>query len=312
MPSAAGLTIPVVWSEECLRHEPGGEVWLGVRERGTELPERAEAILAALRTAGAAVVPAVAHDDEVLRAVHDDALIEHLRTVWAEWEARGYVSGHGRDRVLPYVFPTAGMLAGLPLRSPAATHARVGRFCYDTMTLVGPGSREAIRAAADAAQTAADLVAVGARAAYALCRPPGHHAGPGAYGGWCYLNNAAVAAEALRRTGAQRVAISTSTRTTATARRRFSTTAPTSTTAACTSIPALAGSRIMPATQPSGAAAQAREPTATCRWPREPATPDGWPHSTCYAPRPGAAASTRPSFRSGSTPPRPIRRARCR
>ena len=207
MPSAAGLTIPVVWSEECLRHEPGGEVWLGVRERGTELPERAEAILAALRTAGAAVVPAVAHDDEVLRAVHDDALIEHLRTVWAEWEARGYVSGHGRDRVLPYVFPTAGMLAGLPLRSPAATHARVGRFCYDTMTLVGPGSREAIRAAADAAQTAADLVAAGARAAYALCRPPGHHAGPGAYGGSCYLNNAAVAAEALRRAGAQRVAI---------------------------------------------------------------------------------------------------------
>ncbi len=156
MPSAADLTIPVVWSEECLRHEPGGEVWLGVRERGTELPERAEAILAALRTAGAAVVPAVAHDDEVLRAVHDDALIEHLRTVWAEWEARGYVSGHGRDRVLPYVFPTAGMLAGLPLR---------------------------------------------------LCRPPGHHAGPGAYGGSCYLNNAAVAAEALRRAGAQRVAI---------------------------------------------------------------------------------------------------------
>jgi acetoin utilization deacetylase AcuC-like enzyme len=202
-----GLAIPVVWSEACLRHQPAGEVWLGVREPGTEVPERAEVILATLRDAGAVVVPAIEHGDEVLGAVHDDALIEHLRTVWAEWEAGGYPSGHGRDRVVPYVFPTAGLLAGLPLRSPAATHGRVGRFCYDTMTLVGPGSWEAIRAAADAAQTAADLVAAGARAAYALCRPPGHHAGPGAHGGSCYLNNAAVAAQALRRGGADRVAI---------------------------------------------------------------------------------------------------------
>ena len=108
---------------------------------------------------------------------------------------------------MPYVFPTAAMLAGLPLRQPAAAHARVGRFCYDTMTLVGPGSWEAIRAAADAANTAALLVAAGQRAAYALCRPPGHHAGPGGYGGSCYLNNAAIAAQALRQRGAGQVAI---------------------------------------------------------------------------------------------------------
>jgi acetoin utilization deacetylase AcuC-like enzyme len=83
----------------------------------------------------------------------------------------------------------------------------VGRFCYDTMTLVGPGSWEAIRAAADAALTAADLVADGTRLAYALARPPGHHAGRASYGGSCYLNNAAVAACALRAAGADRVAI---------------------------------------------------------------------------------------------------------
>jgi acetoin utilization deacetylase AcuC-like enzyme len=75
------------------------------------------------------------------------------------------------------------------------------------MTLVGPGTWPAVRAAADAALTAADLVAGGASAAYALCRPPGHHAGPGAHGGSCYLNNAAIAAEALRRAGAARVAV---------------------------------------------------------------------------------------------------------
>ena len=86
-------------------------------------------------------------------------------------------------------------------------HGRAGLYCYDTMTLVGPGSWAAIRGAADAAQTAADLVSSGSPVAYALCRPPGHHATRGAYGGSCYLNNAAVAAEALRAAGAARVAV---------------------------------------------------------------------------------------------------------
>ncbi len=75
------------------------------------------------------------------------------------------------------------------------------------MTLVGPGTWTAARAAVDVALSAVDLVAAGAPAAYALCRPPGHHATPGGYGGSCYLNNAAVAAEALRRAGHDRVAV---------------------------------------------------------------------------------------------------------
>ena len=206
-PAGGELTIPVVWSADCLLHEPDGEVWLGVWEQGTEIPERAVVLLAALTSAGAPVTPAVRHGDEMLRAVHDGELLEHLATIWADWEAGGYVTEHGRRRVVPYVFPTEGLLAGLPLRSPAATHGRAGRFCYDTMTLVGPGSWEAMRAAADSALTAADLVASGERAAYALCRPPGHHAGPAAYGGSCYLNNAAIAAQSLRQAGAERVAI---------------------------------------------------------------------------------------------------------
>jgi acetoin utilization deacetylase AcuC-like enzyme len=199
--------LPVVWSADCLRHEPGGEVWLGVWEAGTEVPMRATVLLDALRAAGARVTDALPHGDGPLLAVHDAELVTHLATVWADWEAGGYVADHGRTRVVPYIFPTPGLLAGLPMRSPAATHGRAGRFCYDTMTLVGPGSWEAIRAAADAALTAADLVASGERAAYALCRPPGHHATPGAYGGSCYLNNAAIAAQALRRAGADRVAV---------------------------------------------------------------------------------------------------------
>jgi len=207
--TAPGLLadLPVVWHPDCLLHEPAGEVWLGVWENGTEVPERATATLAALTAAGARVTGALPHGDDALLAVHDAELVEHLATIWAQWEAGGYPADHGRTRVVPYVFPTPGLLAGLPMRSPVAAHGRAGRFCYDTMTLVGPGSWAAIRAAADAALTAADLVAAGAPTAYALCRPPGHHAGPGAYGGSCYLNNAAIAAQALRRAGADRVAV---------------------------------------------------------------------------------------------------------
>ena len=75
------------------------------------------------------------------------------------------------------------------------------------MTLVGPGTWAAARAAVDCALTAVDRVAAGARAAYALCRPPGHHVTRSAYGGSCYLNNAAVAAQALRARGHERVAV---------------------------------------------------------------------------------------------------------
>jgi acetoin utilization deacetylase AcuC-like enzyme len=199
--------LPVIWHPDCLLHEPDGEVWLGVWEPGSEVPERAAVLLEALTSAGAAVTPATAHDDAAILAVHDAALVEHLSTVWADWEAAGYPSAHGRRRVVPYIFPTEGLLSGLPPRSPAALHGRAGLFCYDTMTLIGPGTWRAARAAADAAMTAADLVSAGAPAAYALCRPPGHHVGPAAYGGSCYLNNAAIAAQALLRVGAERVAV---------------------------------------------------------------------------------------------------------
>src|SRR5262249_8652347 len=110
--------LPVVWSEDCLRHEPAGEVWLGVWEPGTELPERANVLLAALGDAGARVADARRHDTDALLAVHDAELVDHLATIWAQWEAGGYERDYGRRRVVPYVFPTPGLLGNLPMRSP--------------------------------------------------------------------------------------------------------------------------------------------------------------------------------------------------
>ncbi len=199
----------VVWSPETRRHAPGAEIWVGVRTPGTEVAERVDRILAALEEAGGFDVrTATAHDDDALLAVHDVALVRHLAGVAREWADSGIPELVGQDRVVPYMFATDQMLSGLPGRLPAAVHARAGWYCYDTMTLVGAGTWEAARAAVDCALTAVDLVLAGeTHSSYALCRPPGHHVTRSAYGGSCYLNNAAVAAQALRAGGHARVAV---------------------------------------------------------------------------------------------------------
>jgi acetoin utilization deacetylase AcuC-like enzyme len=201
------LSIPVTWSDAHRLHAPQTGVWLGVPIDADELPERAERIRAALEEAGATVVDAAPHDDAALLAVHDAGLVDFLRTAWTNWEAEGYRADPGQPDVVGYIFPTPGLLAGLEPRVPQSLAARTGSWCFDTMTTVGAGTWDAARAALDAALTAADLVLGGARAAYACCRPPGHHVTRSAFGGSCYLNNAAIAAQYLRDQGASRVAL---------------------------------------------------------------------------------------------------------
>jgi acetoin utilization deacetylase AcuC-like enzyme len=186
--------MPVVWSDHHRLHDPGGEVWLGVRTPGTEVPERAERIREALATQ---IVAARPQPDHAALAVHDRALLDYLAHAWSDWERAGLAAE--RDRIVPYVFPHPGL--GATPTVPAAVTARAGAFAYDTMTLIGPGTWQAARAALDVAVTAAQLVAGGARAAYALTRPPGHHVTRSCFGGSCYLNNAAAAAAELARHG---------------------------------------------------------------------------------------------------------------
>ncbi|MDX6506336.1 MAG: hypothetical protein QOG06_980 [Gaiellaceae bacterium] len=181
--------MPVVRSDRCLLHEPLAEIWVGVSTPAAETPARMRVILDAL---DARFVEAEPHPDEALLDVHDGELVAYLAGAWEEWNAIDLP----QEQVVPYVFAHRELGAR---RVPTAVWARPGWFAYDTMTLVGPGTWEAARAAADAALTAVDLVAGGEPLAYACTRPPGHHVTRSAYGGSCYLNNAAIAASALQR-----------------------------------------------------------------------------------------------------------------
>ena len=190
--------MPVTWSEAHRLHAPRQAVWVGVAIDADELPERADLIRAELEGAGATIVAAQPHLDDALLAVHDPGLVEFLRSACADWEASEMpAETGGQADVVGYMFPTPGFLGGLEPHVPTALSARTGAWCFDTMTAVTAGTWEAARSAVDAALTAADLVLEGAPAAYACCRPPGHHVTRAAFGGSCYLNNAAIAAEYL-------------------------------------------------------------------------------------------------------------------
>jgi acetoin utilization deacetylase AcuC-like enzyme len=151
-----------------------------------------------LTEAGARFVEAEPQPDDAVLAVHDGALTAYLESAWRAWEAAGLPVDPGQDRVVPYVFAHPGLIEDRAPAVPTAPSARAGYFAYDTMTLIGPGTWEAARAAVDVAVSAADLVLAGAPVAYACCRPPGHHVTRTAFGGSCYLNNTATAAARLR------------------------------------------------------------------------------------------------------------------
>jgi acetoin utilization deacetylase AcuC-like enzyme len=199
--------MPVVWSERHRGHAPDGGYWLGVRIPGDEEPERGDTLRAALVEAGAKVREPERADAGLLASVHDPEFLEFLEHAHERWVAAGHVDDPGQPLVVPYVFALPQVGVDERCRHTDAIRAEVGRFAMDTMTLIGPGTWDAARAAVDAAVTAADLVLGGAPAAYAAVRPPGHHAGRALFGGSCYLNNAACAAQRLRDGGIARVAV---------------------------------------------------------------------------------------------------------
>jgi acetoin utilization deacetylase AcuC-like enzyme len=189
-------------SPKHLGHDPAVEVWAGAPGAATEVPARAEAIAAALAADPAFAAGQVReHGRGPVERVHEPALVRWLEGAWAECRELSPTR-----EVLPDTVAHPGMGAGLgePVSSPLA---RVGYWCFDTMTPVVEGTYTAARAAVDVALSALDAVLGGERAAYALCRPPGHHAGRSVIGGFCYFNNAAAAAAAMREAAQAPVAV---------------------------------------------------------------------------------------------------------
>jgi len=187
------------YSDEHRLHAPKGEISGGVMVTPFESPFRAELILQAVREAdlGPVIAPEPLGMDTVL-AVHDPAYIDFLQTAWQRWSAEGYPGD-----AIPTCFPARRMAQ----RPPDDIDGLLGYFAFAAETSIAAGTWEAALAASHCALTGAGLLNSGERGAFALCRPPGHHAARDLFGGYCFLNNAAIAAQRLRDDGAARVAV---------------------------------------------------------------------------------------------------------
>lgn len=187
----------IVYSDKHAAHDPQTFIVRGVKQRSAEQPERATRLLAAAQGAGHQIMAPRAYGAAPAASVHTPDYIDFLQTAAREWAKLPGAS----SEVVPNVHPARAHAS-----YPKALAGRAGWHQVDMACPIGPGTWDAALASSEVAATAADLVLDGERQAYALCRPPGHHAYADMAGGFCFLNNTAVAAQRLRTTHA-RVAV---------------------------------------------------------------------------------------------------------
>ena len=189
------------WNPTQRAHAPSFFLARGNVRPNYEVPARADALLGASRAMGMDVVTPPPLDIAALLAVHEPDYLTFLRDGYAAWAD---IPDAGPEMIANH-HPSPEMMAN-GARAPANIVGRVGWFAADAACPIGPHTWEAAFHAAAGAAAAADEAARGCNA-YALARPPGHHAFKARAGGHCYLNNAAIAAERLRAKGAESVAI---------------------------------------------------------------------------------------------------------
>ena len=189
-----------VFSERQKLHNPPTEFLGGELVSYFEMPERVDMVLNSLkaRSIGTVIEPESFSLEPVLR-VHTPEYVSFLESAWSRWQAAYPES----QQAVPYCFPHRGMRNKLPEQVEGA----LGYFSMDMTAPIVAGTWEAIRTSANSALTAQKKVIEGEDSAFALCRPPGHHASADVMGGYCYLNNAAIAAQAFLDQGAKKVAI---------------------------------------------------------------------------------------------------------
>ncbi len=186
------------FSKTQLRHAPQQFMAAGRLVEPFEVPERALRLRDGLVDLGLeAETPPDAGPDPI-KAVHADHYVSFLETAYEEFQA---IEGAGPE-VLPNVHPYVGASPDLAVRErprPEGVVARAGWYAGDMACAIGEGSWAGAYASAQSAIASAEAVVAGAEEAMALCRPPGHHAYNDRSSGFCFLNNAAIAAEILRK-----------------------------------------------------------------------------------------------------------------
>ncbi|MFT3953610.1 MAG: histone deacetylase family protein [Piscinibacter sp.] len=201
----------IVHNPDHARHAGRHEMFRGRLVPCHEVPQRLDHVLAEVTRRG--LGPLAAPNDlqagadpafeAVLARIHAARYLRFLERAWDEWLALD--PANAALDALPSVWPVRGFRADV---EPDNFAARMGLYSFDAGTPLTAGSWAAARAGAQAAVLAARAVANGSfRSAFALTRPPGHHAGAEFFGGYCFLNNAALAAQTLRDGGFERVAV---------------------------------------------------------------------------------------------------------
>ncbi|NCF50240.1 histone deacetylase family protein [Gammaproteobacteria bacterium] len=188
-----------VYSNDHRLHHGKGELSEGELKPCYECPERADLVLAAVLRSKLGDV--IAPDDfglDPVRRVHNARYVEFLQQAWDLWAAEG------RDcDALPINWAVRGMRQ----IEPEHIDGKLSYFSFDAGTPITAGTWTAVAAAANVALTGAAKVHGGDGCVFALCRPPGHHAAADYLGGYCFLNNAAIASQYLLDHGASRIAV---------------------------------------------------------------------------------------------------------
>lgn len=198
------MATPIVTAPRHTGHAPAIEIQCGRILPAFDTVERMASVLGAVEA-----LPDVelrepsTHPRVAITRVHDAAFVDYLERAWEQAADRP-------EDDLALVFADTFLHEGLAVpRDSVESGPRgpLGRYCFDTITGVGPQTWDAAAGSVDSALTAADAVLAGERLAVALCRPPGHHVTRSVFGGGCYLNNAAITAQWLRDGGVGRVAV---------------------------------------------------------------------------------------------------------
>ena len=188
-----------IYSKNHILRNSKTELYGGELVKPFERPERMDYILSEIqsRKLGPILDPTVS-DIDIIHKVHKRDYVEFLNNAWQEWLALGL-----NGEALPTVWPSRSMNSN---EIPTFIEGKLGYYCLANETSISQGTVEGAYEAVKVVLTATEMLEQ-EKSIFALCRPPGHHASKDQYGGYCFFNNIAIAAEKLIEKGANRIFI---------------------------------------------------------------------------------------------------------